>query len=139
MQALDEIIRRDFSLEDDDSQGSLNNNQDCQHHPPLANPEPKRKLAYTRRTTGPRLPGEEREVRQIHLHRDLERYKPDHCLPEILVRKYVKAVKSSLYNPCSALVPYTPPEKILSDILGGKEALAVVCSKSDDALMETDE
>ena len=65
--------------------------------------------------------GEEREVRQILLHKDLEQFKPEKSLPEFLLRKYVKAVKSSLSNPCSALVPYQPPEKLLSEILNKNE------------------
>merc|ERR1711997_126237 len=101
MQALDEIVRRDFTIDDDTR---------------LID-EPRRKIAG--KSKGPKLPGEDREVRQILLHRDLENFQVEQCLPDTLVRKYVKAVKSSLHNPCSALVPYQPPEKLLTDILKG--------------------
>ena len=39
------------------------------------------------------------------------------CLPEILIQKYVKTVRSSFNNPCCALVPYQPPEKLITEIL----------------------
>ena len=120
LQALDEIVRRDFNLDED---GPCHG---C----------PKRKLPGGNRVTiGPRLPGEEREVRHILLHKDLEQFKPEKSLPEFLLRKYVKAVKSSLSNPCSALVPYQPPEKLLEEILHKEEKPA--CT-SDNNAMETD-
>ena len=120
MQALDEIVHRDFTVEDD-----------C-----YVIGEPKRKIAG--KSKGPRIPGEDREVRQILLHRDLENFQVEQCLPETLVRKYVKAVKSSLHNPCSALVPYQPPEKLLSDILKGKDQ-TLPSSATVVGDMETDE
>jgi len=109
LQALDEIVHRDFSLSEEPSA--------------MCSSEPKRKLASNRQNPniGPRLPGEEREVRQILLHKDLEQFKPEKSLPEFLLRKYVKAVKSSLNNPCSALVPYQPPEELLNEILNKNE------------------
>ena len=108
LQALDEIVHRDFTFEDEFSNNSNISTSN----------EPKRKLAASRRfKTGPRIPGEEKEVRQILLHKDLEQFKPQASLPEFLLKKYVKSVKSSLSSPCSALVPYQPPEKLLSDIL----------------------
>eukprot|EP00093_Oithona_nana_P009641 09641.XXX_464381_465129_1 [CDS] Oithona nana genome sequencing. len=119
MQALDEIVRRDFTIEDDTR---------------LID-EPRRKIAG--KSKGPKLPGEDREVRQILLHRDLENFQVEQCLPDTLVRKYVKAVKSSLHNPCSALVPYQPPEKLLTDILksnNGKDDSPALIGD-----METDE
>lgn len=119
MQALDEIVHRDFTIEDDSR---------------FIGEPTKRKVAG--KSKGPKLPGEDREVRQILLHRDLENFQVEQCLPETLVRKYVKAVKSSLHNPCSALVPYQPPEKLLSDILKSNK------DDSHSALigdMETDE
>ena len=39
------------------------------------------------------------------------------CLPEVLIQKYVKTVRSSFNNPCCALVPYQPPEKLITEIL----------------------
>jgi len=133
LQALDEIVHRDFSLTDDPN---------ALTHP--GGSEPKRKMALNRRATGPRLPGEEREVRQILLHKDLEQFKPEKSLPEFLLRKYVKAVKSSLSNPCSALVPYQPPEKLLSEILNKNEKTTNTASANNhhnvnEAVMETDE
>jgi len=150
LQALDEIVHRDFSLTDDPN---------ALTHP--GGNEPKRKMALNRRATGPRLPdtsememcetatyemisGEEREVRQILLHKDLEQFKPEKSLPEFLLRKYVKAVKSSLSNPCSALVPYQPPEKLLSEILNKNEKTTNTASANNhhnvnEAVMETDE
>ena len=122
MQALDEIVHRDFTIEDEPYIG-----------------EPKRKIAGR---SGPRIPGEDREVRQILLHRDLENFQVEQCLPETLVRKYVKAVKSSLHNPCSALVPYQPPEKLLSDILKGKDSSTTTSTTTTATSvgdMETDE
>ena len=86
--------------------------------------------------------GEEREVRQILLHKDLEQFKPEKSLPEFLLRKYVKAVKSSLSNPCSALVPYQPPERLLSEILNKNEKSTSAADHHDtvgEAVMETDE
>lgn len=114
LQALDEIVHRDFSLSEDPNNATGG----------PGGSQPKRKLASNRRAAphiGTRLPGEEREVRQILLHKDLEQFKPEKSLPEFLLRKYVKAVKSSLSNPCSALVPYQPPEKLLSEILNKNE------------------
>merc|ERR1712156_697505 len=130
LQALDEIVHRDFSLSEEPSV--------------MCSSEPKRKLASNRRTTelGPCLPGEEREVRQILLHKDLEQFKPEKSLPEFLLRKYVKAVKSSLSNPCSALVPYQPPEKLLSEILNKNEKSTSAADHHGtvgEAVMETDE
>ena len=90
--------------------------------------------------------GEEREVREILLHKDLEQFKPEKSLPEFLLRKYVKAVKSSLSNPCSALVPYQPPEKLISEILNKNEKTCQNTSvnearvrRSRSSSMETDE
>ena len=94
--------------------------------------------------------GEEREVRQILLHKDLEQFKPEKSLPEFLLRKYVKAVKSSLSNPCSALVPYQPPEKLISEILNKNEKTSTTSHhhgssvnepgvRSRSSSMETDE
>ena len=85
--------------------------------------------------------GEEREVRQILLHKDLEQFKPEKSLPEFLLRKYVKAVKSSLSNPCSALVPYQPPEKLLNEILNKNEKHTNADNHSSvsEAVMETDD
>ena len=51
------------------------------------------------------------------LHKDLENFKVEQALPELLLRKYAKACKSSLNNPCSAVVPWQPPDKLLKDIL----------------------
>ena len=91
------------------------------------------------------LSGEEREVRQILLHKDLEQFKPEKSLPEFLLRKYVKAVKSSLNNPCSALVPYQPPEKLLNEILNKNEKPTntnhhhASSSVNESAVMETDD
>ena len=109
LQALDEIVHRDFSFDDPENLAP--------GAPGSCGSEPKRKLASGRRLIGPKLPGEEREVRQILLHKDLENFTMQQSLPEFLLRKYAKAVKPSLNNPCSAIVPYQPPEKILSDIL----------------------
>jgi len=129
LQALDEIVHRDFSLSEEPSV--------------MCSSEPKRKLASNRHnpSIGPRLPGEEREVRQILLHKDLEQFKPEKSLPEFLLRKYVKAVKSSLSNPCSALVPYQPPEELLNEILNknDKPTNADHHSSVSEAVMETDE
>ena len=90
--------------------------------------------------------GEEREVREILLHKDLEQFKPEKSLPEFLLRKYVKAVKSSLSNPCSALVPYQPPENLISEILNKNEKTCQNTSvnearvrRSRSSSMETDE
>ena len=90
--------------------------------------------------------GEEREVRQILLHKDLEQFKPEKSLPEFLLRKYVKAVKSSLSNPCSALVPYQPPEKLISEILNKNEKASTTnhpsvneARRSRSSSMETDD
>lgn len=115
LQALDEIVHRDFALEDGSSCSSV---ESLSLYSSDSHDAPKRKLAGGRRLCGPRLPGEDREVCQILLHKDLENFKPEASLPELLIRKYVKACKSSLHNPCStALVPWTPPDKMLSDIL----------------------
>ena len=98
--------------------------------------EPKRKLAAPRRIIcGPKLPGEEREVRHILLHKDLENYKLSQPLPEFLLRKTVKAIKSSLSNPCSAIVPYQPPEKMLNEIL---QKTKDEVSSSPDSVMDTE-
>jgi len=132
-QALDEIVHRDFSLSEEPSA--------------MCSSEPKRKLASNRQnlSIGPKLPGEEREVRQILLHKDLEQFKPEKSLPEFLLRKYVKAVKSSLNNPCSALVPYQPPEELLNEILNKNEKPTntnhhhTSSSVNESAVMETDD
>ena len=135
LQALDEIVHRDFTFEDDSSNSSA------------TSAEPKRKLAASRRfKAGPRIPGEEKEVRQILLHKDLEQFKPQASLPEFLLKKYVKSVKSSLSSPCNALVPYQPPEKMLNEILnkettagnGSIEPQNLPGSKPGD-VMETDD
>lgn len=128
LQALDEIVHRDFALEDGNpsSESVFLFSTD-------AHDAPKRKLASGRRIVcGPRLPGEDREVCQILLHKDLENFKPESALPELLIRKYVKACKSSLHNPCSAIVPYQPPDKMLSDILS-KDSKADCHQKSSPA------
>jgi len=139
LQALDEIVHRDFSLSEDPNNAGGS--------------QPKRKLASNRRAAphiGTRLPGEEREVRQILLHKDLEQFQPEKSLPDFLLRKYVKAVKSSLSNPCSALVPYQPPEKLISEILNKNEKTSTTghhgtsvneagVRRSRSSSMETDE
>jgi len=131
LQALDEIVHRDFSLSEEPSAMCSN--------------EPKRKLASKNpNRIGPRLPGEEREVRQILLHKDLDLIKPEKSLPEFLLRKYVKAVKSSLTNPCSALVPYQPPEQLLNEILNQKNHEKPKNAENrrssvSEAVMETDD
>jgi hypothetical protein len=128
LQALDEIIHRDFSYEDGEP------NTYCGPY------VPKRKLPGKRRLIqGPKLPGEDREVSQILLHKDLEQYRPEGCLPEILIRKYAKALKSTM-NPCSALVPYLPPEQILNEILS-KEVINSRTSSSteDEDVMDLDD
>lgn len=124
LQALDEIVHRDFKLDDTPSP---------YYSCPLPNPEPKRKLAANRRR-GPTLPGEDKEVQKILLHKDLEDIKPSACLPEILVRKYAKSVRSNFNNPCCALVPYQSPNKLISEILNNSEK-----KNSDDKRADEDE
>ena len=108
LQALDEIVHRDFKLEETPSPI---------YSYPLPSLEPKRKMAGNRRQRGPVLPGEDKEVRKILLHKDLEEFKPNATLPEILVRKYAKSVRSTLNNPCCALVPYQSPKEMIYEIL----------------------
>ena len=114
LQALDEIVHRDFKHENNSTTSSSTVYSSCPLPPAT---EPKRKIAANRRQRGPVIPGEDKEVRKILLHKDLEEFKVEGCLPEILIQKYVKTVRSSFNNPCCALVPYQPPEKLITEIL----------------------
>ena len=114
LQALDEIVHRDFKHENNSTTSSSTVYSSCPLPPAT---EPKRKIAANRRQRGPVIPGEDKEVRKILLHKDLEEFKVEGCLPEVLIQKYVKTVRSSFNNPCCALVPYQPPEKLITEIL----------------------
>ena len=94
-------------------------------------------LAANRRQRGPVIPGEDKEVRKILLHKDLEEFKPEGCLPEFLIRKYVK-VRSSYSNPCCALVPYQPPDKLISEILE-KDCKKPIAEEDENSNMDMDE
>lgn len=116
LQVLDEIVHRDFKHDNTSTTSSSSSVYSSCPLPP-ATTEPKRKIAANRRQRGPVIPGEDKEVRKILLHKDLEEFKVEGCLPEVLIQKYVKTVRSSFNNPCCALVPYQPPEKLITEIL----------------------
>ena len=87
LQALDEIVHRDFKHENNSTTSSSTVYSSCPLPPAT---EPKRKIAANRRQRGPVIPGEDKEVRKILLHKDLEEFKVEGCLPKILIQKYVK-------------------------------------------------